>query len=120
MLLKTTYLMLISIPQVYILNSITRSILTLVSDIGEGGGALLCKTDLVECCRSPPNRFGEFYYPNGTKVPIMALGDAFYRNRGLQEVRLNRRAGTTSPTGSFRCEVLDATRFVHSIYITLI
>ena len=39
-------------------------------DVGEDENGLFCKTDREECCGTPPNRFGEFYYPNGVQVPI--------------------------------------------------
>lgn len=90
-----------------------------VSDVGDGPGALLCKTNLAACCRTPPNRLGHFYYPNGTQVPIKIHGDNFYRNRGDQVVRLNRREGVTSPTGTFHCEIPDATGTMQNMYFTL-
>ena len=89
-----------------------------LTDIGEGEGALLCKTDLLNCCR-PPNRFGEFFYPSGRQVPIMSRGEGFYRNRGEQIVRLNRREGVTSPTGRFRCTIPDTRGEMKSVYITI-
>ena len=88
--------------------------------VGENDDALLCVTDKVDCCGTKPNRFGEFYYPSGGKVPIRSAGNNFYRNRGDQRVRLNRRETTTSPTGKFRCEILDANGDVQNIYITLV
>ena len=45
-----------------------------ISDIGEGEHALLCKTDEEDCCATVPNRFGEFYYPNGVHVPVARVG----------------------------------------------
>ena len=91
----------------------------LITDIGEAGRALYCKTDKENCCKTLPNRFGEFYYPNGEKVPIQAHQDGFYRNRDEQLIRLNRREGTTSPTGKYRCEVPDASGETKKIYIVL-
>ena len=41
-----------------------------LKDIGEAENALLCKTELESCCRNPPKRAGEFYYPDGSIVPI--------------------------------------------------
>ena len=76
-----------------------------LSEVGENENALLCKTDLVTCCGTLPNRFGEFYYPNGDSISVKGLGHGFYRNRGVQEVRLNQREGVTSPTGKFHCAI---------------
>ena len=90
-----------------------------LSEVGEGENALLCKTDKEDCCGTPPNRFGEFYYPSNIKVPIAKEQQSFYRNRGEKIIRLNRRDGTISPTGKYRCEVPDARGSIQNIYITL-
>ena len=76
---------------------------------GEGEQALFCKTDLEACYKTIPNRFGEFYYPNGVQVPIARVQQGFYHNRDSQLIRLNRQEGTSSPTGKYRCEIPDAT-----------
>ena len=52
-----------------------------LSEVGQNGDALLCKTDLVTCCGTLPNRFGEFYYPNEDTVSVKGLGHGFYRDR---------------------------------------
>ena len=51
--------------------------------------ALLCVTDLVDCCRSPLTVHGDWYYPDGSVVQYDGnLGKAvFRRNRGPNEVR---------------------------------
>ena len=52
--------------------------------------ALLCVTDLVDCCGSPRTVHGDWYYPNGTVVqnPPPAYGHrAFMTNRGPNEFR---------------------------------
>ena len=86
----------------------------LVGEIGEGDeAALLCVTDLVQCCRSEDTggmgALGEWFYPNGSLVRVKDNGDDFYRNRDLGIVRLNRRNNAMSPTGQFCCVVPDAT-----------
>ena len=98
----------------YLNNSAVR-----LTDIREGGSALICKTDKEDCCKTLPNRYGEFYYPSGEKVPIEFLQHGFYRNRDEQLIRLNRREGTTSPSGKYRCELPDASGEMKNIYITL-
>ena len=95
-----------------------NSILSL-KEVGEGESALYCKTDKVECCAAQPNRAGEFYYPSGEQVPIKRLQHGFYRNRGDQLIRLNRREGITSPTGRYQCEIPNADDKMVKIYITL-
>ena len=84
----------------------------LVDGIGEEGNALLCVTSSQDCCTT-----GEFYYPDGTPVLIRNRGQDFYRNRGDGFIRLNRRNGATSPTGSYRCEIPDAAGNLQNIVI---
>ena len=99
----------------YINNSVVS-----LTEVGEGAeGALLCKTNLINCCGTVPNRHGEFYYPNGTMVPINKLQYGFYRNRGDQVVRLNRREGVILPVGKFRCEIPDTNGVMQSLFINL-
>ena len=96
-----------------------NSIISLL-EVGEDDSALLCKTDLTDCCGTPPNRLGEFYYPSGDIVPVRKVEQGFYRNRGVQEVRLNRREGVVSPAGKFRCEVPDASGTVQTLHTFLV
>ena len=87
----------------------------LIDEIGEGDdGALLCVTDLVQCCRGEDTpgvggALGEWLYPDGSLVRVKDSGDGFYRDRGAGAVRLNRRNDTMSPTGQFCCVIPDAT-----------
>ena len=54
--------------------------------------ALLCITDLEDCCRSPNTKRGNWYHPNGTAVEFYTedTNAAFQRNRGPSEVRSGR------------------------------
>ena len=88
-------------------------------EVGENENALLCKTDLVTCCGTQPNRFGEFHYPSGETVSVKKAERGFYRNRGDQVVRLNRREGVTSPAGRFHCAIPDASGTIQNLYIYL-
>jgi predicted outer membrane repeat protein len=96
-----------------------NSVISLL-EVGENQNALLCKTDLVSCCGTPPNRFGEFYYPSGEAVPVRGTEHGFYRDRGAQVVRLNRREGITSPTGKFHCAVPYASGTIQNLFIYLV
>ena len=85
----------------------------LISDIGErGDGALLCFTDLIQCCRnnqtSSNNALGEWFFPNQSAVEVNSTKE-FYKNRGPSRVRLHRKKNVTFPIGHFCCEVPDAT-----------
>ena len=101
--------------QTYLNNSIVA-----INDIGEGENALLCVTDNPDCCK-PPNgdtSQGEFYYPDNTAVGFSST-NSLYRNRDTQVVRLNRRNGTPSTTGIYRCEIPDSTGRNQRLYINI-
>ena len=92
------------------------------TDIGDGVDALQCTTDRAGCCRgSDGERAGEFYFPDGTQVPI--LGDnpsirTYYRTRDHGLIRLNRRDNGME-TGQFRCEIPDASGTTVNLFIII-
>ena len=95
-------------------NSIHNNSNILIGEIGEGDdGALVCVTDLIQCCRNAntlgKGGAGEWFYPNRSAVPISGKGYDFYRDRRTGIVRLHRRNNTISITGQFCCVVPDAT-----------
>ena len=85
-----------------------------------GGGALLsnnnpralvCLTDLVDCCAAPRTVHGDWYFPDGTTVGFVGGDSRFLANRGVNDgtnlgsVRLFRRYGSPPGRGHFRCEL---------------
>jgi hypothetical protein len=91
-----------------------------IDDIGEDDDALLCHTNKTDCCHESYNRAGEWYFPNGMIVKIEGRSaDEFYRDRRAQVVRLNRRQGTFTVRGLFRCEVPDANNKWQTIYVNI-
>ena len=77
--------------------------------IGEGDSAILCKTTNKSCCRNPFR--GEWYYPNGTLVPVSGRREHFYRTRSSSgEVLLHQRADRMQSiiTGIYCCEIPDS------------
>ena len=84
-------------------------------------GALLCVTDLVDCCESPHTVYGDWYDPDGHRVRPDAgnYSAAFRANRGPNQVingrqfygsiRLYRRYSNPLERGRFRCELPNAT-----------
>ena len=82
--------------------------------------ALLCVTDLMDCCESPHTVRGDWYYPNGTRIEFNPTTPVTFRaNRGPSvkmngrtqiygSVRLFRRFGLPPGRGRFRCELPDA------------
>ena len=90
-----------------------------IEGVGKDEHSLICQTDKRPCCGTPPHRFGEWYYPDGRRVPIEAQGESFYRNRGDGGlVRLNRR--NNFPIGFFCCEVPDANDVNHTLCMGLL
>ena len=93
--------------------------------------ALLCVTDLVDCCESPEPR-GDWFYPNGSVVQFdgFPLNRVFRANRGQNELRNGRqfygsvrlwRRFTPPERGRFHCELPSATnpRVNHTLYVNI-
>ena len=82
--------------------------------------ALLCVTDLEDCCNAPHTVSGDWYYPNGNAVPLDSHSwiSAFRQNRGPNEfingrkfygsVRLFRWWSNPPGRGRFHCELPSA------------
>ena len=82
------------------------------SVIGEENNALQCTTDSTTCCSNlpPEMRAGEFYFPDGSEVPIMAESrNGYYRTRASGYISLNRQSNGTI-TGQFRCKIPAASQ----------
>ena len=65
-----------------------------------------CNTDLATCCRGSggPHR-GDWYFPDGTRLPFSGDGD-IYEHRGTERVvDLRRRNSANSPVGIYRCDI---------------
>ena len=88
-----------------------------LDDIGEGDEALLCKTDLTVCCNHLYGgaALGNWFYPNGTRVPSEQKKWDFHRVKGTMMVLMNRRRGGVE--GIYRCEIPDAINVHRTIYI---
>ena len=98
-----------------------NSVLSL-NDVGDYSTSryILCTTNRSPCCSTPPNRFGQWRYPDGSMVPKNADDEDFYRGRGdNQAIYLNRRNNAQSPTGSFCCELPDNSDVHHTLCLTL-
>ena len=102
-----------------------------ILNIGSGGpsqdfptntdprNALLCVTDLVDCCDAPRTVRGDWYFPDGTRVGFdTTFSAAYLANRGATQeiggqtvygsVRLYRRFAGSSERGRFYCELPSA------------
>ena len=86
--------------------------------LGEGGDALLCVTDLRNCCRpsdQASRALGNWFFPNLTRVQNSGAHWDYHRTRGQNVVRLHRRRG--GEEGIYRCDIPDATGVVQTLYI---
>ena len=90
-----------------------------LEDIGEGDYALHCVTDLTACCRyyigEMGSPLGNWFFPNGTRVPSRNMQWDFYRTRGRMVVRLQKMRG--GEDGIYSCVVPGATNVTQTIYI---
>ena len=91
----------------------------LKTDIGERAAALWCITDRADCCSTI--HAGEFYFPNGTWVPVLGADPSirtYYKSRDYGFIRLNRRDNAME-TGQFRCEIPDASGITVNLFINI-
>ena len=90
-----------------------------LEDIGEDGDALLCRTNLTTCCRPPytseGSALGNWFFPNGTRVPSSGNQWDFHRTRGDMVVLLHRIRGGVE--GIYSCEIPDSRSANQTIYI---
>ena len=96
-----------------------NSLVTL-EDIGQNDTALVCMTNFPACCRPPytsENRsaLGNWFFPNGTRVPSKSKQCNFYRSRSQMVLHLHRRRG--GEEGIYRCEIPDSMNVTQTIYI---
>ena len=76
--------------------------------------ALVCLTDLEDCCAAPRTVRGDWYFPDGTTVGSVGGNSLFLANRGANDgtnqgsVRLFRRYASPPGRGRFRCELPSA------------
>ena len=77
----------------------------------DGCDSVQCHTDLSTCCSNAqgPHR-GDWYFPNGTRLPFASSSVPIGLGRAAQRVVI-RRATATGPTGIYRCGI--STETVH-------
>ena len=93
--------------------------IVILEDIGEGDDTLLCVTDLTACCRHPYTvdraALGNWYFPDGSRVPSTGIQSDFQRTRGQSVVSLVHKRG--GEDGIYRCVVPDEMNVTQTIYI---
>ena len=74
-------------------------------DIGDGEG-VQCITDLATCCTgSDGHHRGDWYFPDGTRLPFAYLDVDTFETRVSQRVDIRRNTNANSPTGIYRCDI---------------
>ena len=80
-----------------------------ISQVGRryfDGEGVQCITDLTTCCSGVDGfHRGDWYFPNGTRLPFNAPNVDIFEARETQRVDLRRNSGTNSPTGIYRCDI---------------
>ena len=71
-----------------------------------GSEGVQCITDLSTCC-SPSDgaHRGDWYFPDGDRLPFNSPNVGIYEIRVAQRVYLSRRNNANSPTGIYRCDI---------------
>ena len=79
-----------------------------LSEVGNdpsGSDNVQCRTDLITCCsHAQGNHRGDWYFPNGDRLPFPAPGVALSGDREAQRVDIRRTSGTV-PCGIYRCDI---------------
>ena len=93
-----------------------------INDVGRttSGNALQCVSGKEHCCFTPPYRYGQWHFPNRTRVYIEYYNTTIYRSRTDNgTVNLNRRnssnASIMSLTGQYCCHVPDAKSIIQTL-----
>ena len=80
--------------------------LSQVGNDGSGSNSVQCHTDLDTCCISTyGSHRGDWYFPEGTRLPFSMDGGDIYEVREAQRVDLRRRNNANSPAGIYRCDI---------------
>ena len=92
-----------------------------LEDIGVEDNGLFCVTNLTACCRPADttgengSAMGNWFFPNGTRVPSRGAQWDFHRTRGHMVVLLQRKRG--GEEGIYHCVIPDTRNVTQTIYI---
>ena len=77
-----------------------------VGNDGSGSNSVQCHTDLTTCCsvREGPHR-GDWYFPNGTRLPFPGHYYPIIETRKAQRIDLRHNENANKPSGIYRCDV---------------
>ena len=87
--------------------------LTTVGDTRNGSDSVQCHTDLRTCCNrdAGPDR-GDWYFPNGTRLPVPRTTFNIFESRVAQQVKLLHRGRSDVTSGIYCCTI--ETNAVHN------
>ena len=78
--------------------------LSLVGLLSNGSDSVQCHTDLTTCCiKKQGTHRGDWYLPNGTRLPFGPA--AIHESRGKKRVDLRLWSSVTPPTGMYHCDI---------------
>ena len=87
-----------------------------VGDEASGSDSVQCITDLSTCCSIAQGAHrGDWYFPNGTRLPLSVGGD-IYEGRRDGSANISRTNSNTGPSGIYRCDI--PTNAVHHDTVT--
>ena len=83
------------------------------NEVGEDrGDTVQCHTDLNTCCRTVQlSPRGDWFFPNGTKLPFYNESSDIYESLLTRVVRIRRLNSAIGPSGIYRCFI--GTNAVH-------
>ena len=80
--------------------------LSLVGDDSSGSDSVQCHTDLSTCCiNTYGSHRGDWYFPDGTRLPFSGRDGDISEYRRAQRVSLHRCNNAISPVGIYRCSI---------------
>ena len=72
---------------------------------GDNRDSVVCHTDLNTCCSgSQGSHPGDWYFPDGTRLPFAGRSVPIGEGRGAQ-IAVIRRTTAAGPTGIYRCDI---------------
>ena len=77
------------------------------NDFTGGSNTVQCRTDLATCCSNDQGSHrGDWYFPNGDRLPFPDGSVIIYESRQAQRVDLRRTSSTVmEPTGIYHCDI---------------
>ena len=77
-----------------------------MGDDDSGSDSVQCITDLTTCCTTTVGAYrGDWYFPDGTRLPFSGGDGDISEYRRAQRVSLHRSNNPTSPVGIYRCDI---------------